>query len=55
MEKLTNNQFSWGDKFFAESVSPMDVDKVRNYIRNQEARHKKSTSQKANNNFFNDN
>ena len=42
-EKLINDRFGWQDKYFAVSVSESMVDKVRNYIRNQENHHKKKT------------
>jgi putative transposase len=41
--KLMKTRLEWADEYFAVSVSESMVDKVRNYIRNQEAHHKKST------------
>lgn len=42
-EKLINDRFGWQDEYFAVSVSESMVDKVRNYIRNQENHHKMKT------------
>lgn len=39
--KLTESQFAWQDDYWATSVSPSCVCKVRNYILNQEAHHQK--------------
>ncbi len=38
-------KFEWQDEYYAASVSPLAIAKVRNYIRNQEKRHKKKTFQ----------
>jgi putative transposase len=38
---LCTGKFEWQDEYFAFSVSPSMVGRVRNYIRNQEAHHKK--------------
>lgn len=38
-EGLLNDKFEWQDEYFAVSVSESMVDKVRNYIRNQENNH----------------
>jgi len=43
--KLTKTKFGWQDEYFAASVSHSQVDKVRQYIRNQEEHHKKKTFQ----------
>ena len=40
-QHLSKNYFSWQDGFAAISVSPSQLNKVRQYIRNQEAHHKK--------------
>ena len=39
-EKLINDRFGWQDEYFAVSVSESMVERVRNYIRNQESHHK---------------
>ena len=39
-EELTMSHFEWQDDYYAESVSPKDVERIRNYIRNQEEHHK---------------
>ncbi len=41
--KLTLEKFEWQDEYFAVSVSESMVDKVREYIRNQEAHHNRKT------------
>lgn len=40
-EKLLNEKFEWKDEYYAVSVSPSVLDKVRNYIDNQEIHHLK--------------
>jgi putative transposase len=37
---LSRNRLEWQDEYFAASVSPSMVEKVRDYIRNQEEHHK---------------
>ena len=43
--KLTKEKFEWQDEYFAVSVSESDVNRVREYIKNQEAHHSKKTFQ----------
>jgi REP element-mobilizing transposase RayT len=43
--KLTKHKFEWQDEYFAVSVSPSQVEKVRAYIRDQEKHHKHITVQ----------
>lgn len=43
--KLTKEKFEWQDEYFAVSVSESLIDKVRDYIKNQEVHHKKKTFQ----------
>ena len=40
---LTKEKFEWQDEYFAVSVSESLVDKVRNYIKNQENHHAHKT------------
>ena len=40
---ITADKFSWQDDYFAVSVSESAIDKVRDYIRNQEEHHRKIT------------
>ena len=40
---LCNKKLEWQDDYFAVSVSESGVDKVREYIKNQEEHHKKKT------------
>ena len=44
-QKLTLKKFEWQDEYFAVAVSESKIDKVRDYIRNQEAHHKRKTFQ----------
>ena len=43
--KLTTQKFEWQDDYFAVSVSESGINKVRDYIRNQEEHHQKRTFQ----------
>ena len=40
---LLKHKLSWADEYFAVSVSESMVDKVRNYIKNQEEHHRHKT------------
>ena len=42
-QKLTTEKFRWQDQYFAVSVSESGINKVRDYIKNQEEHHKKKT------------
>ena len=42
-QKLFERKFEWADEYFAASVSDSAVEKVRAYILNQEAHHKKKS------------
>lgn len=42
---LINERFEWQDEYFAVSVSESIIDKVREYIKNQEKHHSKKTFQ----------
>ncbi len=39
-QQLTKSKFEWQDEYFAVSVSESMIDKVREYIKNQEEHHK---------------
>lgn len=41
--RLTVHRFSWQDEYFAVSVSESMIDKVREYIKNQENHHQKKS------------
>ena len=41
--KVINFKFEWQDEYFAASVSESLIDKVRNYIKNQEEHHRVKT------------
>lgn len=38
--KLTKNRFAWQDEYFAVSISESMLDRVRDYIKNQEEHHR---------------
>ncbi len=41
--KLCQTKFAWQDEYFAVSVSESELNRVRNYIKNQEEHHGKMT------------
>lgn len=43
--QLTNEKFEWQDEYFAVSISESIIEKVRNYIKNQEEHHKRKSFQ----------
>nr|WP_231131677.1 transposase [Flavobacterium hydrophilum] len=43
--QLTKEKFEWQDEYFAVSVSESIIDKVRDYIKNQETHHATKTFQ----------
>ena len=43
--KLTPEEFEWQDDYFAVSVSESDINRVRQYIKNQERHHEKKSFQ----------
>lgn len=49
---LIAEKFDWQDEYFAVSVSESVVDKVRNYIKNQEEHHSKKTFQQEYDEFI---
>jgi len=44
-QELTEKKFEWQDEYFAVSVSESIIDRVREYIKNQEVHHKNKTFQ----------
>ncbi len=42
-QNLTKEKFEWQDEYFAVSISEYDVNRVREYIKNQEEHHSKKT------------
>ena len=50
--QLTKEKFEWQDEYFAISVSESIVDKVRNYIKNQEIHHTRKSFQEEYNEFM---
>lgn len=51
-EGLTKEKFEWQDEYFAVSVSESVIDKVREYIKNQEEHHSKKTFQQEYDEFI---
>jgi REP element-mobilizing transposase RayT len=51
-EGLTKEKFEWQDEYFAVSVSESVIDKVRDYIKNQEEHHAKKTFQQEHDDFI---
>lgn len=49
---LTKGKFEWQDEYFAVSVSESVIDKVREYIKNQEEHHSKKTFQQEYDEFI---
>ena len=49
---LTEQKFEWQDEYFAVSVSESIVDRVRDYIKNQEDHHKHKTFQEEYDEFI---
>jgi putative transposase len=52
-QELIKQKFEWQDEYFAVSVSESQLDKVRNYIKNQEEHHSKKTFQEEYEQFIN--
>jgi REP element-mobilizing transposase RayT len=50
--RLTKEKFEWQDEYFAVSVSESMLDKVRDYIKNQEEHHRKKTFQEEYDEFI---
>ena len=42
-KQLFDSEFDWADDYYAVSVSQSQVETVRNYLKNQEAHHRKKT------------
>jgi putative transposase len=52
-QNLSDGKFDWQDEYFALSVSLSKLDKVRDYIKNQEEHHKHKTFQEEYEIFIN--
>lgn len=50
--ELTKEKFQWQEEYFAVSMSESILDKVRDYIKNQEEHHKKKTFQEEYDEFI---
>lgn len=44
--KLAQGKFEWADEYFAVSIGESQLDKVRDYIKNQEEHHRKKHGKK---------
>ena len=51
-QNLIEEKFEWQDGYYAVSVSESVIDKVRNYIKNQEEQHSKKTFQQEHDEFI---
>lgn len=51
-QNLTNHKFGWSDEYFAVSVSESQVNKIRDYIKNQDLHHRKLTWQEEYDQFI---
>jgi len=50
--KVTMKKFAWADEYFAVSISESNLNKVREYIKNQEEHHRKKTWEEEFNEFI---
>ena len=46
-EKIISTKFEWAEEYYAASVSESSLNKVRDYIKNQEEHHSKSSFNEA--------
>ena len=51
-QKFIKNKLEWQDEYFAVSVSPSAINRVRNYIKNQEEHHLKKSFQEEYDEFI---
>lgn len=51
-QKILLDKFEWQDEYFAVSVSESILERVRNYIKNQEQHHSKQTFEEEYNEFM---
>ncbi|NOY37391.1 MAG: IS200/IS605 family transposase [Chlorobi bacterium] len=51
-ENIVNGRFEWAEEYFAVSVSENDINKVRDYIKNQEEHHRIHTWTEEYNKFL---
>jgi putative transposase len=49
---MAQGKFEWADEYFAVSVSESQIDKVREYVKNQEEHHRKKTWDEEYNEFM---
>jgi len=49
---VVQGKFEWADEYYAVSVSESQLDKVREYIKNQEEHHRKKTWEEECNEFL---
>jgi len=51
-QKIIQKKFEWQDEYFAVSVSESAVNRIRDYIKNQEEHHRKRSFQEEYNEFM---
>ena len=51
--KITQGRFEWADEYFAVSISESQINKVRDYIKNQASHHKNKSWEEEYNEFIN--
>ena len=51
-QKFIKKKLEWQDEYFAVAVSPSSINRVRNYIKNQEEHHLKKTYQQEYDEFI---
>lgn len=51
-QKLVKDKFEWQDEYFAVSVSESMIDRMRNYIKNQEEHHARKSFQEEYDEFI---
>ena len=55
LEQTDYSHFEWQDEYYGISISPDDIDNVREYIKNQEEHHKINSFNDEYNDFMNKN
>ena len=50
---VTKTKFEWSDEYFVVSISETHINKVRDYIKNQEEHHRKKTWKEEYEEFMN--
>jgi len=50
--KITKTKFEWADEYFAVSISESHLNRVREYIKNQEEHHREKSWEEECNEFI---